>query len=309
MSTDNFYDLLGVSKSATSDEIKKAYRKKAVQYHPDKNKDNKQAEEKFKAINEAYEVLSDTKKREMYDRFGKNWKQFQDSKQGGAGSDWSNFYSQQTGTHDYSYQNFEDVFSGGGDFGSVFDSIFGGQYRSGGGRRQRVQKGQDVTADANITLQEAYEGTTRLIKTAQEKIKVTIRPGIANHEKLRLPAKGVPGMNGGPSGDMYITINIHPHEMFERKGNDLHCSLPVPLYTMILGGKVNVKTFKGTVKLDVPKESKNMTTLRLSGLGMPHYNDPNRFGDLYVKLVAELPTNLTAEEKTHFESLAKLRQS
>ena len=307
MNTDNFYEILGVSKSASAEDIKKAYRKQAVKYHPDKNKNNKVAEEKFKAVNEAYEVLSDPKKRDMYNRFGKNWKQFQDSRQGGAGSDWSNFYSQQTGTHDYSYQNFEDVFSGG-DFGSIFDSLFSQQQRTGARQqRARSQKGQDVNVEANITLQEAYEGTTRTVKTGKETIKINIKPGIADQEKLKLPAKGMSGFNGAPNGDMYITIKIASHDRFTRSGSDLHCELPVDLYTMILGGKVNVKTFKGTVKLDVPKSSANQTTLRLSGLGMPHYDNPRKHGDLYLKLQAELPKNLSKEELNHFEALEKLR--
>ncbi len=311
MSTENYYDILGVSKSASAEDIKKAYRKLAVKYHPDKNKDNSQAEEKFKAVSEAYEVLSDPKKREMYNRFGQNWKQFQDSRQGGAGSDWSNFYSQQTGTHDYSYQNFEDVFGGGGgDFSSVFDSLFGQQFRGGGHQqRPRTQKGQDVTAQASITLEEAYHGTSRMIKTDKETIKINIKPGIADQEKLRLPGKGMPGFNGGSQGDMYITVHIQPHETFERKGADLYCSLPVPLYTMMLGGKLNLKTLKGTVKVDVPKESANMTRLRLSGLGMPYYNEPTRHGDLYVKLVVELPKDLSEKEREHIEALARMRAS
>jgi len=297
----NYYDILGVAKGAAEEDIKKAYRKLAVKYHPDKNAGNKEAEENFKAVNEAYEVLSDPEKRKMYDRFGKDWKHYKESGPQARDFDWSRFTGQRQGA--YSGSDYGDMFGGDG----FFDSFFGQGF---GGRRRRAQtfRGQDITAEINITLKDAYDGAEQLFKIGAQTIKLKIKKGIKDKEVLRLAGQGALSPNGGPKGDLLLTVNVVSDEIFERKGNDLYCDVPVDLYTAILGGKVNVKTLKGTVKLDIPKESANDMKLRLSGLGMPDYDRPGTYGDLMVTISVQLPKNLTAKEVLLFKQLATLRE-
>ncbi|NTV47707.1 MAG: DnaJ domain-containing protein [Chlorobiales bacterium] len=309
----NYYDVLAIGKAATEEEIKKAYRKLAVKYHPDKNKGDKAAEEKFKEVSEAYEVLSDPEKRKMYDRFGKDWKHYKD-----AGPQARDFDGSRNGNggrsgrrqqQQYSAEDFENIFGGGGGGAeSIFENIFGQGFAGGTGRGARNVRGQDLTAETTVTLDEAYHGATRLIKLAGQTIKVKIKPGIKDGQVLKIPGKGAPGHNGGASGDFFLTVKISEHPELTRKGNDLYQDVPVDLYVAVLGGKVNVKTFKGTVKLDISKETANGTPLRLAGLGMPDYDDHSKHGDLYVKVQLELPKNLTQKEIDLFTHLAELRK-
>ncbi|ACF12532.1 heat shock protein DnaJ domain protein [Chloroherpeton thalassium ATCC 35110] len=301
----NYYDILGVQKSATEEEIKKAYRKLAVKYHPDKNAGNKEAEENFKAVNEAYEVLSDPEKRKMYDRFGKDWKHYKEAGPQARDFDRSQFSGKRR-QNAYSNAGHEEFFSGDGGE-SFFDSFFGSGF-GGRGRKAQAFRGQDITAEINITLKDAYNGTEQLFKVGSQTIKLKIKPGIKDKEVLRLAGQGAPSPNSGQKGDLLLTVNILPDDTFERKGNDLHCQIPVDLYTAILGGKVNVKTFKGTVKLDIPKESDNGMKLRLGGLGMPDYDLQGKYGDLIATVSVQLPQRLTKKEIALFKELAALRQ-
>jgi curved DNA-binding protein len=302
----DYYQVLGVPKTATPEEIKKAFRRLALQYHPDKTKGDKAAEEKFKDINEANEVLSDPEKRRKYDQFGEDWKHYQETGAHPGGFDWSK-YAGGGETRRMSREEFDEMFSGEG-VGDLFELLFG--RRGGSTRRPRrtAIRGEDIDAEATLTLEEAYRGTMRLIKLDGQTIKVTIRPGIPDGHALRIGGKGAPGFQGGPNGDLYLTVRVTPHSQFQRKGDDLSVDMPVDLYTAMLGGKAPVITLKGTVNVDIPMGTMNGKILRLRGLGMPIYGRKNEFGNLLVKVVIQLPQNLTAEEKDLFRRLAALRQ-
>ncbi len=284
----DYYKILGVDKSASAEDIKKAYRKLAVKYHPDKNKDDKKAEERFKEINEANEVLGDPEKRKQYDAFGENWKYAQAN--GGAG-----------GYRQGSPDEFADVFGSGGNFSDFFESLFGQQ----AGRSRSPRKGQDYQAEMPITLEEAYTGTERLINVNGQALRIRLKPGIAHEQTIRLRQKGGPGMFGGSNGDVLITILIEENKQFERKGDDLYVKVPVDIYTAVLGGKTPVMTLKGEIKVDIPARTDTGKTLRLKGLGMPVYDRPGEYGNLYVVVELHLPTEITEKEMELFRQLAQ----
>ena len=316
----DYYKILGVSKNASQEDIKKAYRKLAVKYHPDKNQDDKKAEERFKDIAEAYEVLKDPEKRKRYDELGANWKYYQQNDGGAGGFDWSK-YKGRGGTRVEFEGDFGDLFGGGG-FSDFFNSFFGGfgagstgrsQFRteSGGSSFDRSSafgaKGQDLESQMSISLEEAYHGVTKILNVNGNQLRLKIKPGIRDGQTLRLKGKGGPGVNGA-AGDLYLKINISPNATFERKGDDLYVDLPVDLYTAILGGKTNVKTLKGAVSVNIPKGTENGKTLRLKGLGMPNYENNHVFGDLYAKVRVSIPKNLSEEEINLFKQLKQLHK-
>lgn len=300
----DYYKVLGVAPNATTDEIKKAFRKLAVKYHPDKTRGDKAAEEKFKEINEANEVLSDPEKRKKYDRFGKDWQRYQESGAQPGGFDWSKYAGSQGGAE--RTDDFSSIF-GGEDAGSLFEILFGQQGGRKRGRRSATLRGEDIGTEATLSLEEAYHGSTRLIEVNGQTIKVTIHPGIEEQQVLRIPGKGTPGPGGGPAGDLYLTIRIAAHPDYHRKGNDLHRGLSVGLYTAVLGGKVELETLKGTIKVDIPGETPNGRVLRLRGLGMPLYGKKQQFGDLFVKVVVKIPEGLSEKEVELFRKLDALR--
>jgi len=304
MNYKDYYKILGVNKNATEKEIKKAYRKLAKKYHPDNNKGNKASEEKFKEINEANEVLSDPEKRKKYDTLGANWQNYQQ-----GGGDWQQ-YARQGGNSGQTF-HFEgdpsEFFGSGGDFSSFFETFFGQgqQQRS---SRRAPRKGQDVTASLPITLLEAYEGSKRTFEWKGKKMRISIKPGTKDGQKIRIKGKGEPSRFGGPNGDLYIIMQIQPDARFQRKGDDLVYSAPVSLYTAILGGKVEVPTMTGRVKLTVPKGSETERTVRLKGKGMPKNAQKSQFGDLLVKLKVKLPHSLSSEEEALFRKLQKISE-
>lgn len=310
----DYYKILGVNKTATQDEIKKVYRKLAKQYHPDKNSGDKKAEERFKELNEAYEVLSDPDKRQKYDQLGANYQAYKNS--GGAGQDfWEQYGGQRGGGGgQYTYQgDYDDIFGGaggGGGFSDFFNTIFGsggfGGGRSQQGRRARNVKGQDYSAEYEITLADAYRGTESILNVDGQRLKVPIKPGVKDGQKLRLKGKGSPGVNGGEAGDLYITLKIKPDNVFERKDDDLYRDLPIDMFTAVLGGKVNVPLLDGSLSISIPKGTQNGKLLRLKGKGMPVYGKHGEHGNLILTVRPQVPENLSAEELALFEQLRKL---
>jgi curved DNA-binding protein len=303
----DYYKVLGVGKTATPGEIKKAYRALAKKYHPDKTKGDKGAEEKFKDINEANEVLSDPEKRKKYDQFGADWKHYEEAGAQPGGFDWSKYTSGGGQTHRTNTQASDTMFADEG-VNDLFEMLFGQRGGQRPGRRSVDIKGEDLEAETTLSLEEAYHGTTRLIQLGGQTIKVTIKPGATDNQMLRIPGKGAGGLSGGPNGDLYLTVKIAPHPEFQRKGTDLRCDFPVDLYTAILGGKAQIKTLKGKVTVNIPKGTSNGKELRLRGLGMPVYGKKGKFGDLLVKIDVGLPEHLSEEETDLFTKLAALRK-
>lgn len=308
----DYYKTLGVDKKASQEEIKKAYRKLAIKYHPDKNQGDKAAEEKFKEIGEANEVLSDPEKRKLYDELGSNWKQYQQAGYNpGAGR-----RKQYQGNQGGQYYTFEgdpsDFFGGGSDFSDFFESFFGSRTgRAGGysgsqgfGGSNANTPGSDLSGEIGISLQEAFAGTERILDTGTEKIKVKIKPGAYDGLKLRVKGKGEKG-RGGQDGNLYLTIKVQTNSIYKRKGNDLYMEVPVDLFTALLGGKQEVQTLSGKVNVTIAEGTQNGKQLRLKGKGMPVYGK-NKNGDLYVKLLVKLPEKLNARQK---ELVKELRDS
>ena len=297
----DYYTILGVNKSATKDEIKKAYRNLAKKYHPDKTKGNKALEEKFKDLSEAYEVLGNEENRKKYDKLGANWKN-QEQQGDSSGFDYSQYYKNTGGQGQH--QTFE------GDpemFSDFFNNIFGGGFSTGSGnRRATSRKGQNYAADMEISLEEAYNGGVRIINVNGKKLRIKTKPGTKNKQRIKLSGKGSPGKNGGNAGDLIITIHILPNSKFIRKGNNLHIDIEVNLYTAVLGGTIDVPTLQGIVKMTLPKGTQGGKTLRLKGKGMPEYGSESRFGDLYVKTIITIPTNLNKEEEELFVKLKNI---
>ncbi len=298
----DYYNTLGITKTASADEIKKAFRKLAVQYHPDKNIDKPDAEKKFKDINEAYETLKDPEKRKKYDQHGKDYEKYQGA---GAGQyDFSGNRNSNGGGYAQYETNFDDAFGQGG-FSSFFDQMFGKQGASGFGSAQSA--GRDLEAEMSITLQEAYFGTTRTISVNKQQLRINIKAGTDDGKKLRLKGKGEKGANG-QSGDLYINVKVEKHPTFERRGDDLYCTIKVGLYAAVLGGKVQIPTIKGNpISIPIPKGAQNGQKLRLKNLGMPVYGKSDKFGNMFIKLRIEIPTKLSDKEEDLFKELSRLR--
>ncbi len=309
----DYYKILGVDRKAGEKEIKKAYRKLARKCHPDINPGSKEAEERFKEINEAHEVLSDPEKRKKYDQLGASWRQWQSGGERPGGFDWSQWYAQPGGDGVYvQYGDLGDLFGGAGGFSDFFEAIFGGmgQRRAGtwGGRTQpRAARGQDYEQEVEITLEEAFSGTTRILQKDGRRLEVKIPPGVQTGSKVRMRGEGGEAFGGGGKGDLYLKVRVLPHRTFERKADDLSCEIPVDLYTAVLGGEVRVPTLKGGVMLKIPPETQSGKTFRLKGQGMPHLKDPEKRGDLHAKVRVKVPQNLTDREKELFTELASMR--
>lgn len=291
----DYYKTLDVSKSATQEEIKKAYKKMAFRYHPDQNQGDKKAEEKFKEVNEANEVLSNPENRQKYDTLGANWKQYeQGGRSGGAGGFGGEFNG-----------DLSDLFSGGS--GSFFEAFFGGGRGSAAGRRAASRKGRDYESNAEISLQEAYTGVKLTLSLNGKRLNFKVKPGVKDGQKLRIPGKGGAGLMGGPNGDLLVKVNIKPHAQYERKGNDLHATVAVDLYTAILGGKTVIPTMKGPKNVSIPAGSQPGKVLKLKGLGMPDQKRKDHFGNLLVTTQIKLPQTLSPEEIQLFEQLRGMR--
>ncbi len=284
----DYYDVLGVSRNASDDEIKKAFRQKAKQYHPDANPDNPVAEARFKEVNEAYEVLSDADKRSAYNRFGENWQQYQGF-------------------------NGQGPFANGGDatftdVSDIFETFFGGGSRRGGfhGNADFPRVGQDIEQEIRISLREAYEGAQRIVSKAGRDITVQIPKGAATGTKVRLAGEGNPGINGGRPGHLYLVVNVSEDPQFERQGDDLFVDVKVDAFTAMLGGEVQVPTLNRPLRLKIRPGTQSGQKLRLSGKGMPKLREGDAAGDLFARVIITVPKTLDGEQR---ELAQKLRDS
>ncbi len=298
----DYYQVLGLDKSATAADIKKAYRKLARKLHPDLNPNDKTAQHKFQQINEANEVLSDPEKRKKYDQYGKDWQHadaFEQAKQqqgsqgfGGGGRTYT------------SSEGFDDS-----QFSDFFESMFGGGgFRSGGSRRQTSQfKGQDLNATLQLNLTDVLKSQKQTISIGDKKIRLTIPAGVEDGQTIKIKGYGGDGMNGGPKGDLYIAFKILNNTTFKRLESDLYSTENISLYTALLGGEITVETLTGKVKLQVKPETQNDTKVKLKGKGLPKYKKEDQHGDLYITYKIDLPKNLSDKEKELFTQLSNLR--
>ncbi|MBN1815064.1 MAG: DnaJ domain-containing protein [Anaerolineae bacterium] len=328
----DYYKILGVDRNASEKEIKRAYRKLARKFHPDVNPGDKNAEEKFKEINEAHEVLSDPDKRTKYDQLGANWQQWQRGGGDPNNFDWSQWFAGGApgggapgggapgGVRVEWSGDIGDLFGGGaGGFSDFFRAIFGEMGGAGGAGTtgspfggatgQRAMRGQNLEAQVEITLEEALRGTTRTLERDDgRQVRIKIPPGAHTGSKIRVAGKGGPGYGGSASGDLYLVIRVKPHPVFRRNGNDLRCDVSVDLYTAVLGGKVQVPTLNGDVSLKIPAGTSSGKTFRLRGKGMPDPRKPEQRGSLLVTVQAQVPQKLSARERELFEELADLHK-
>jgi curved DNA-binding protein len=327
----DYYKTLGVSRSATGKDLKQAYRKLARQYHPDVNPGDKTAENRFKEINEAYEVLSDEEKRKKYDQFGSQWQQYERTGGRPEDFDWSQWAGggpgapggQRAHTRTVTPEEMEEMMGGlgGGSFSDFFQTLFGG----GGGQRPRTanieelfggaepatgrrsRRERDVEQPVQITLEEAFAGTARVLQREDgSRLEVKIPKGVRTGSRVRVSGKGVLGEK--QQGDLYLLVEVTPHALFEREGDDLKVDVPVDLYTAILGGEAQVPALERSVVLTIPPETPNGKTFRLRGLGMPNLKTPDQRGDLYARMSVQTPSQLTEPERTLFRQLRDLER-
>lgn len=298
----DYYQVLGVDKKASQADIKKAYRKLARKHHPDLNPNDATAKDKFQAINEANEVLSDPEKRKKYDEYGENWKhadefeaQKQARQQAGAGG---------FGAGGFGGGGFGGSDGNAGDFSDFFEQMFG--HRTRGGGANAGFRGQDFHADLNLSLHDAAQTHKQVLTVNGKNVRITIPAGVANGQIIKLKGYGGEGANGGPAGDLYITFVIAEDPVFKRLGDDLYVDVSVDLYTAILGGDQLVDTLSGKVKLKVKPETQNGTKVRLKDKGFPVYKKEGQFGDLIVTYSVKQPTNLTEEQKELFRKLQSM---
>jgi curved DNA-binding protein len=300
----DYYKILGVDRNADDKDIKRAYRQLALKYHPDKNPGDKQAEEHFKEINEAYEVLGDPEKRQKYNQLGESYRAWE--RMGGrpGGFDWSQWTQGAPGGVHIEFGDLGDLFGSG--FSDFFNTIFGGvPGRQPGGFGRARTRGRDIEQPVSISLTEAYLGTLRSFNHDGRQLEIKIPPGAKTGTKVRISGKGQPG-TGGP-GDLFLNVKVEEDPRFERRENDLYTEIEVDLYTAVLGGEEIVPTLTGPVILTIPPESQTGQTFRLRNRGMPTIRNPKSFGDLYVKIKVMIPENLSPEEKELFKRLAAIR--
>lgn len=302
MATRDYYQVLGVNKNASDEEIKRAYRKLAMKYHPDKNPNRKEAEERFKEINEAYAVLSDKEKRKQYDTFGaEGFRQRFTQEDIFRGFDFDEILSglfRGRGRRESRYGG-----RGGFDFGDLFGQT---AYQQGMGRMP--QKGEDILYELTITLEESASGGEKRISYQKngrlEEVSVKIPRGIPSGKKLRLAGKGMEDKNGGPSGDLYLQINIKEHPFFVREGDDLIIDKEINFSEAVTGTTIEVPTLEGKKSVKIPPGSQSHTKLRLKGLGLPHFQGEGK-GDEYVRVIIRVPKKLTEKSRKLIDELAK----
>lgn len=294
----DYYKILGVDKNASKNDIKKAYRKLARKYHPDLNPNDKEAELKFKQVNEANEVLSNDENRKKYDKYGENWQHGEAYEQAQQQQRQSRGQQQYQGA-----QGFEGF--GEGDYSDFFESMFGGGFSNRGGNVKF--RGQDFNAQLQLNLRDVYTTEKRVLTVNGKNIRLTIPAGVSHGQVIKIKGKGGKGINGGPNGDLLIEFNIINNTEFKRDGANLYKTVNLDLYKAVLGGNVTIDTFDGKVKLNLKPLTQNGTQVKLKGKGFPIYKKDGHFGDLYITYNVQLPKKLSNKEKELFEELAKLQ--
>jgi DnaJ-class molecular chaperone len=315
----DYYQTLGLGKSASSKEIKQAFRKLARKFHPDVNPGDKAAESRFKEINEAYEVLGDPDKRRKYDEVGANWRQYEQAQQAGQSPfgdlRWAAGGGQPGGFRTINEEELRDMFGGEPPFSEFFQAFFGGgppgERRARSGRGTRGRTGRDVEEEIDLSLDEAMRGAMRRLAVKHEghtrTVDVRIPAGVGDGSRVRVPGEGEPGVAGGRAGDLYLRVRLGPDPRFERRGRDLYTEVGVPVTTAVLGGEADVQTVGDRpVRLKIPPMTQNGQVFRLKGHGMPVVGKPAECGDLYATVSVTLPRQLTPEQRRHYEELAKM---
>ena len=320
----DYYQTLGVKRDADEKEIKRAFRRLARQHHPDVNPGDKQAEERFKEINEAYEVLSDPEKRRKYDQLGSEWAHYQQAGGRPGDFDWSRWAADAPGAQGQRVhvrygtpEDLQDLFGGASPFSDFFSQVFGmggGAAPGGPAYQVRPQRGQDYEQEVELSLQEAYHGATRALQKDGRRLEVKIPAGARTGTRVRMAGEGAPGAAGGTAGDLYLRVKVLPDPQLERRGDDLHVTLPVDLYTAVLGGQVQVPTLSGPVMLTIPAGTQNGRTFRLRGKGMPRLRQArleqaDQYGDLYARVDVQLPADLSPRQQELFEELRRTSQT
>lgn len=292
----DYYKLLGIDKKATEKEIKNAYRKLARKYHPDLNPNDKEANKNFQEINEANEVLSDAEKRKKYDEHGENWKHADEFSN--AQRQQSSKTSNQNNQEGFNFENYGD----GGDFSDYFQSMFGNAGSRQG--RQPKYRGQDYQTELHLNIKDVLQAHQQTLTVNAKNIRITIPAGVENKQTIKISGHGAAGKNGGPNGDLLITFLIKDDVNFKRDGNNLYTSIPLNLYTAILGGEITIETLTGKVKVNVKAETQNGTKIKLKGKGLPVYKKEDQFGDLIITFDIQIPVNLTENQVTLFKELS-----
>jgi len=326
----DYYATLGVTKSSSEKEIKQAFRKLARKLHPDVNPGDKTTEAKFKEINEAYEVLGDPAKRKKYDELGANWRAYEQAEAAGGSNPFASQWNADFGGggagarsgggfRTMTPEEMEAMFGNTNPFSDFFTTFFGGGMgeepgprRAGTrGGRGRPRQGRDVEHEIDLTLEDAYHGSTRRLSLKHDgharTVDVRIPAGVGDGSRVRVSGEGEHGLGGAASGDLYLRVRLAPHPLFERKGRDLYVTVPIPVTLAVLGGEAEVPTVAGkTVRLRIPPLTQNGQVFRLKGYGMPAVGKPGDTGDAYARVDLQVPTQLTPEEREHWEALAAL---
>jgi curved DNA-binding protein len=306
----DYYEILGVPPNAEKKVIQQTFRQLARKHHPDVNPGNKEAEEKFKTINEAYQVLSDTKQRKKYDELRAQYQQWQQTGGRQQDFDWQNWSAQPNKGARVQYaspEDLEDLFGNASPYSDFFTNIFGGGRGSGRGTTPSPRRGRDVEYEVDLTLEEAFKGTERLLEMDGHHIQASIPLGVRTGTRVRLTGRGEPGQNGGPAGDLYLIIQVLPNDTFERDGDDLHVDLPVDIFTAIAGGEVRVPTLERPLTLTIPPRTNANQTFRIRGKGMPYMRESDKRGNLFARVRLVLPDSLTDQEVNSIHELASSR--
>ncbi|MGZ6346737.1 MAG: DnaJ C-terminal domain-containing protein [Anaerolineales bacterium] len=312
----DYYKTLGLPPEADEKAVRQAFRQLARKVHPDVNPGNKEAEEKFKTINEAYQVLSDKEQRKKYDQLRAQYLQWQQTGSGQKDFDWQNWSAKPDQGVNVQYANaedLEDLFGSESPYSDFFANIFGQAHSStkgkGRGSPRSPRRGRDVEYEVDLTLEEAFHGTERLLEIDGHRIKAGIPVGVRTGSRVRLAGQGEQGSNGGPAGDLYLIVHLSPNETFEREGDDLHMEVPVDIFTSVAGGEIRIPTLERPLILKIPPQTNSGRSFRLRGKGMPHMGDPKTRGDLFALVKLVLPDALTNKEVNTIRELASSRQT